>query len=98
METNFFGPVALTRLILPGMRERGSGVVVNMSSTAGIEAKPSRTMYCASKFALEAFSEALSEEVRPVCFFPLPLLRFFFSFSFFGGEENLLVEGKKNVC
>jgi short-subunit dehydrogenase len=68
METNFFGPVALTRLILPGMRERGSGCIVNMSSTAGIEAKPSRTMYCASKFALEAFSEALSEEVRPVCY------------------------------
>ena len=67
METNFFAPMNLVRLILPGRRERKSGTIVNMSSTAGIVANPSRSLYSASKFALEAFSEALSGEVEPVC-------------------------------
>jgi len=53
METNFFGPLNIIRKIVPAMRERRSGVIVNVSSTAGIEAKPSRSMYSGSKFALE---------------------------------------------
>jgi NAD(P)-dependent dehydrogenase (short-subunit alcohol dehydrogenase family) len=64
-ETNFFGPVTLSRLILPSMKSRRSGIIVNISSTAGIEAKPSRTMYSGSKFALEAFSESLYHEMKP---------------------------------
>jgi short-subunit dehydrogenase len=47
------------------MRARRSGIIVNISSTAGIEAKPSRTMYSGSKFAIEAFSEALYHELKP---------------------------------
>jgi short-subunit dehydrogenase len=47
------------------MRSRRSGIIINVSSTAGIEAKPSRTMYSGSKFALEAFSEALYHEMKP---------------------------------
>ena len=66
METNFFAPMNLTRLVLPAMRERGSGTIISMSSTAGIEAKPSRTLYSGSKFALEGFSEALHAELKPL--------------------------------
>lgn len=47
------------------MRSRRAGIIINISSTAGIEAKASRTMYSASKFALEAFSEALYHEMKP---------------------------------
>lgn len=65
MDTNFFGPMALTRLVIPAMRKRLSGTIVNMSSAAGIEAKASRSQYCASKFALEAFSESLYHEMKP---------------------------------
>jgi NAD(P)-dependent dehydrogenase (short-subunit alcohol dehydrogenase family) len=66
METNYFGPLKLTKLVLPAMRKRGSGSIVQISSTAGIEAKPSRSAYCASKYALEAMSESLYHEVKPL--------------------------------
>ncbi|KAL3421763.1 short-chain dehydrogenase/oxidoreductase [Phlyctema vagabunda] len=53
METNFFAPLNIIRHVLPAMRERKSGVIVNISSTAGIEARATRSMYSGSKFALE---------------------------------------------
>ncbi|KAH7410736.1 putative short chain oxidoreductase/dehydrogenase [Cadophora sp. MPI-SDFR-AT-0126] len=65
MHTNFLAPLSLTRLLIPSMRTRRSGTLINISSTAGIEAKPSRSLYSASKFALEAFSEALYSELKP---------------------------------
>jgi len=65
-ETNFFGLVALTQSLLPSMRARKSGFVVNISSVGGFVAHPGSGYYAASKFAVEAVSEALSKEVAPL--------------------------------
>ena len=93
METNFFAPMNLIRLVLPAMRERGSGTIINMSSTAGVEAKPSRTLYSGSKFALEGFSEALHAELKPLGIRVLLVEPGAFHTSFAGN----LVLGSKNV-
>jgi NAD(P)-dependent dehydrogenase (short-subunit alcohol dehydrogenase family) len=65
METMFFGPFALTHAVLPHMRERGSGAIVQMSSMGGQLSPPGFGAYCSAKFALEAASEALAAEVEP---------------------------------
>jgi NAD(P)-dependent dehydrogenase (short-subunit alcohol dehydrogenase family) len=63
-ETNLFGPVGLIQLVLPGMRARGYGRIVNISSMAGELVLPVGAPYHASKFALEAATEVLRLEVR----------------------------------
>lgn len=64
-ETNFFGLVALTKAVLPGMIERRRGRIVNVSSIGGRVALPIIAAYCASKFAVEGFSESLRYELLP---------------------------------
>ena len=63
METNVFGVVRMIQAFAPQMRERGSGVIVNVSSIAGRVTAPLGGFYSASKFALEALSEALHLEM-----------------------------------
>lgn len=63
MDLHFLGPAALTRAVLPQMRERGSGAIVQMSSMGGRFTFPGVGAYSATKFALEGWSEALSKEV-----------------------------------
>jgi NAD(P)-dependent dehydrogenase (short-subunit alcohol dehydrogenase family) len=64
MDLHFFGPAALTRELLPHMRARGSGAIVQMSSMGGRFSFPGVGAYSATKFALEGWSEALAKEVE----------------------------------
>ena len=65
IETNLFGPMTVTRAVLPAMRRQRSGLVISISSGAGVIGSPSGSAYAASKFALEGWMESLAGEVQP---------------------------------
>ena len=65
VETNLFGPLNVTRAVLPVMRAQRAGLVVTISSTAGLIGQEFCSAYAASKFALEGFMESLAPEVAP---------------------------------
>lgn len=65
MDTNYLGIVRCVKAVLPLMRERKQGCILNVSSVAGHIASSPMSGYAASKFAVEAFSEALAQEVKP---------------------------------
>lgn len=64
LETNFFGQVAITKAVLPTMRAQRSGHVIMLSSILGLIGQPMVSSYCASKHALEGWTEALRIELR----------------------------------
>ena len=64
-ELHVFAPAALVRAVLPGMRARRRGAIVQMSSLGGQVVYPGFSAYCATKFALEGYSEGLAAEVAP---------------------------------
>ncbi len=64
-ETNFFGVTRMVNAILPRMRRRRRGQIINISSLTGLVSIPFLGMYSASKFALEGYTEALRHEVKP---------------------------------
>jgi short-subunit dehydrogenase len=63
-ETNFFGIHRVCKEILPNMRKHGSGCIINISSIGGLLGLPFQGLYCATKFALEGYSESLRMEVK----------------------------------
>jgi NAD(P)-dependent dehydrogenase (short-subunit alcohol dehydrogenase family) len=65
MDVMFFAPVDLAQAVLPGMRQRRRGAIVQMSSMGGQVSMPGFGAYCAAKFALEGLSDALAAEVAP---------------------------------
>lgn len=64
-DVNVFGAVAMMKAVLPFMRERRRGHILNITSMGGYITMPGITYYCGSKFALEGISEALGKEVKP---------------------------------
>lgn len=66
METMFFGPVALTRAVLPRMRARRTGTIVQITSVGGLSTAPGFGAYCAAKHGLEGLSECLAGELGPL--------------------------------
>jgi 3-dehydrosphinganine reductase len=66
MEVNYFATVYVTRAVLPAMRERGSGSIVNIASMAAVMGVYGYTAYAGSKFAVRGFTEALRSELKPL--------------------------------
>ena len=64
METNFFGPLRCIKAVISSMRQRRRGTIVNVTSVAGRIAMTPQSSYAASKWALEALSECLAQEMR----------------------------------
>jgi len=64
-ETNFFGALATVRAVLPQMRQRRSGYIINISSQAGLMSNPGTAFYSSTKFALEGLTEGLCRELAP---------------------------------
>jgi NAD(P)-dependent dehydrogenase (short-subunit alcohol dehydrogenase family) len=65
IETNLFGPMTVTRAVLPVLRKQRAGLVISISSAAGVSGGASASAYAASKFALEGWMESLNDEVEP---------------------------------
>src|SRR4051795_5036832 len=90
METNFFGPLNVTRAVLPVMRQQRSGQVVTITSTAGIIGGEFTAAYAASKFALEGWMESLRFDVAPYGISTTIIEPGFF-------RTELLVEGASSI-
>lgn len=90
METNFFGPLNVTRAVLPAMRARRAGQIITITSTAALVGSPFCAAYTASKFALEGWIESLRFDVEP---FGIDLMAV--EPGFFRTE--LLVEGSSTI-
>ncbi len=66
MEINVFGLAAVAKAVLPGMRARRAGTIVNVSSVGGVRSLPAVSWYNASKFAVEGLSESMAQELAPL--------------------------------
>lgn len=90
METNFFGPLNVTRAILPNMRRQRSGQVITITSAAGLMGQEFCAAYAASKFALEGWMESLRYDLEPYGIQTMAVEPGFF-------RTELLVEGSSTI-
>ena len=90
METNFFGPLNVTRAVLPVLRGQRSGQIITVTSTAGFVGGSFTSAYAASKFALEGWMESLSLEIAPFGIETMAVQPGFF-------RTELLVEGSSTI-
>jgi NAD(P)-dependent dehydrogenase (short-subunit alcohol dehydrogenase family) len=90
METNFFGPLNVTRAVLPTMRRQRAGQVITVTSTGGLIGQEFCAAYCASKFALEGWMESLRYDVAPYGIATMAVEPGFF-------RTELLVEGASTI-
>jgi NAD(P)-dependent dehydrogenase (short-subunit alcohol dehydrogenase family) len=90
IETNFFGPLHVTRAVLPTMRKQRSGQIITITSTAGLVGGEFTSAYAASKFALEGWMESLRPEVAPYGISTMSVEPGFF-------RTELLVEGASTI-
>lgn len=90
METNFFGPLNVTRAVLPVMRQQRSGQVITITSTAGLIGQEFCAAYAASKFALEGWMESLHFDLEPYGISTMAVEPGFF-------RTELLVEGSSTI-
>jgi NAD(P)-dependent dehydrogenase (short-subunit alcohol dehydrogenase family) len=90
METNFFGPLNVTRAILPVMRQQRSGQVITITSTAGLIGQEFCAAYASSKFALEGWMESIRFDLAPYGISTMAVEPGFF-------RTELLVEGSSTI-
>lgn len=65
LEVNYLAPVALTKAVLPAMREAGQGRIITVTSVGGVVGQPFADAYCGAKFAVEGFMQSLAPVVKP---------------------------------
>lgn len=100
MELNFFAPMALAQLVVPGMRQRRSGMIVNVGSIGGKVTLPWMTLYSASKFALGSWTEGLRMEllqdnVRTMVVCPGYVKTGFQKHSYLGEPPEAVMKGRR---
>ncbi len=93
-ETNFFGLAAVTKAVLPDMRARKSGRIINLASIAGLLGAPGLSAYCASKWAVEGLMESLRFEASPHGVHVVLVEPGLFKTEIFGTNKRLAVRSR----
>ncbi len=96
-ETNVFGTMRTAKAVLPHMRKQGSGVVINVTSMAGILGLPFTTTYSSSKFAVEGWSEGLAAEYTPFNIQVRTVAPGAFGTNFSSATDNAVQEGDEQL-
>ena len=96
-DTNVFGVFNTTRAVMPILRKQGRGAVINVTSMAGMIGIPLETSYCASKWAVEGFTEALAMECRDLNIKVHSVLPGAYSTAFNGNVQDNLEAGDPQV-